>query len=109
MTKLQTVDLLQSQLPGFYSVEQVINLIEKIEDQPRVSMEVIQEIENRIVRIIEDQDNQGNLVEEDDIQLEFCHNGREVEISNINVNFDTIRDAIAEVLTSTFPEASNEE
>jgi hypothetical protein len=32
MTKNQTIDLLKSQLPGFYSVEQVINLIEKIED-----------------------------------------------------------------------------
>jgi hypothetical protein len=96
-------------LPGFYSAEQVVNLLEKIEDQPKVSMEVIQEIENRIVKIIVDQDNQGNLVEEDDIQLEFSHNGREVEISNINIDFDVIRDAISEVLTSTFPEAPSEE
>jgi hypothetical protein len=32
MTKNQTIDLLKNQLPGFYSVEQVINLIEKIEE-----------------------------------------------------------------------------
>lgn len=109
MTKLQTVDLLKSQLPGFYSVEQVINLIEKIEDQPKVSMELIQEIETRIIDIVEEHHNQGNLVDEDDIELEFSHRGREIEITNVNVNFDTIRDAIAEVLTSTFPEAQNEE
>ena len=109
MTRLQTIELLKSQLPGFYSAEQVINLLEKIEDQPRVSMEVIQEIEDRIIKIVEEKDNHGNLVDEDDIQLEFSHNGREVEISNINIDFDVIRDAVAEVLTSTFSEASNEE
>ena len=31
MTKQQTLDTLKTQLPGFYSVEQVIEMISKIE------------------------------------------------------------------------------
>ena len=33
MTKSQTIDLLRNQIPGFYSAEQVVNLIEKIEEE----------------------------------------------------------------------------
>ena len=32
MNKNQTIELLKNQLPGFYSVEQVISLIEGIEE-----------------------------------------------------------------------------
>ncbi len=32
MTKQQTIETLQKQLPGFYSVEQVIKMINDIED-----------------------------------------------------------------------------
>jgi len=36
MTKQQTVELLQKQLPGFYSVDQVIKMINDIEEDGQV-------------------------------------------------------------------------
>jgi len=39
MTKQQTVELLKQQLPGFYSVEQVIKMIDDIEDNSQTSLD----------------------------------------------------------------------
>lgn len=103
MTKEQTVDLLRSQLPGFYSAEQVINLIEKIEVSPKVTPEVLKEIENDIMRNLERDNSNGRIVNEDDIELEFGR-GREIEINNVNVDMDVIRDAVSEGLQNAFEE-----
>lgn len=99
MTRTQTIDLLRSQLPGFYSVEQVINLIEKLDDAPEVTPETLKRVEDNIVSALK---QHPGLVNEDEIELEFGHNGRTIEVSNINVDFDVIRDAIAEELESAF-------
>ena len=101
MTKEQTVDLLRSQLPGFYSAEQVINLIEKIEISPRVTPEIIQEIKTEIIDELRRHDDNGRLVDEDDINLDICN--REIEISNINIDFDLIKETILEALQNAFP------
>ena len=103
MIKDQTVDLLRSQLPGFYSAEQVINLIEKIEVSPKVTPEVLKEIENDIMRNLERDHSNGRIVNEDDIELEFGR-GREIEINNVNVDMDVIRDAVSEALENAFEE-----
>ena len=57
MTKNQTIDLLKNQLPGFYSVEQVINLIEKIEEEKTttISSERIDTITRSIVELIDEE------------------------------------------------------
>jgi hypothetical protein len=38
MTKNQTIELLKQQLPGFYSVEQVIKMISDIEENTQTSI-----------------------------------------------------------------------
>ena len=67
MTKNQTIDLLRNQLPGFYSVEQVINLIEKIEEEraTTISSERIDMITRKIVETLEDEHSNNNLVNVD--------------------------------------------
>jgi hypothetical protein len=60
MTKNETVDLLKSQLPGFYSVEQVINLIDKIEEEqakPKLSVDQLRDITSSIMNAIEEEAN----------------------------------------------------
>lgn len=104
MTRVQTIDLLRSQLPGFYSVEQVINLIEKMDDAPRVTLEMLKTIEDDIISRLEEYDARGVLVDENDIQLELGHNGRTIEIGKVTVNMEFIRDAIAEKLQEAFLE-----
>ncbi len=92
MTKTQTIDLLRSQLPGFYSVEQVINLIEKLDDTPTVTPEVAKRIEDNIISALE---QHPSIVDEDSIELEFGHNGRTIEVSNVQIDYDALRDLIA--------------
>jgi len=74
MTKSQTVDLLKDQMPGFYSAEQVINLIEKIEEEqvkPKLSIEQLREITQSILEAIEDEASRDNIICLEDIEFEL--------------------------------------
>lgn len=111
MTKQATVELLQKQLPGFYSVEQVIEMINGIEDVgdgPSMTsekvMELIELLTNKVERKLNGLDA-GDLVDYDSAQFEL--NGNEISVYEIDVNVDTIRDEVSDVidqvLTDFFP------
>jgi len=102
MTKTQTVDLLKSQLPGFYSAEQVINLIEKMEDTPKITQEHIKEIARSIMNDIESEAQRGHIVSNDEVEFDLRH--REIEVTDVPINFDTIRECIEEGLSNAFEE-----
>jgi hypothetical protein len=108
MTKKQTVELLQQQLPGFYSVEQVINLINDIEeggvtateDQVEDLINKIEEaIERRLCRMDSD-----DLVDRDSAEFELY--GNEISLSSVEANSGTISEECAaaarNVLTDFF-------
>jgi DNA replication protein DnaD len=92
MNKQQTIELLQKQIPGFYSLEQVINIIKDIEDTVEVRAEISDELIESIVDEIADEgrDLMG------DYQLEMYHN--EVEIAGMDVDRDVIKRAIKSAL-----------
>jgi hypothetical protein len=111
MTKSQTVDLLKNQIPGFYSAEQVINLIEKIEEEqvkPKLSVDQLREITQSIVNAIEEEADQGNIVCTDDIEFELGWDKR-IEVTDAPINFDAIRDCIETGLTDAFEPAEEDE
>ena len=106
MTKSQTVDLLKSQLPGFYSVEQVINLIDKIEEEqvkPKLSVDQLRDITSSIMNAIEEEANRDNIVCYDDVEFELDYQ-RRIEVTDVPINFDAIRDCIENELTEYFEE-----
>jgi hypothetical protein len=111
MTKNQTIDLLRNQLPGFYSVEQVINLIEKIEEEKTasISSEQIELITNKIVEAIDEEHNQGNIVNGEDIELDFNNWDRKITIGDVPINLNVIRDCIEEELINSLEEKEEEE
>ena len=108
MTKSQTVELLKKQLPGFYSVEQVIEMINKIEeggsfneDQLETLIEkVTQKVENKLNRMCSE-----DFVDLDSAQLEL--NGNEITVTEIDVMTENIieevSDAVRDTLTEFFP------
>jgi len=102
MTKTQTVDLLKNQLPGFYSVEQVINIIEMIEEPKGLSKTNIKDIAQCIIVDIEREADQGNIVSYDDVEFDLRY--REIEVSDVPINFDTIRECIEKGLSNAFEE-----
>ena len=96
MTKQQTVELLQKQLPGFYSVEQVIKIINDIEDGQSFDGEQIddlvetirEKVENRLRRL-----DSSDIVEFDTAEFEL--NGNEISLYTVDVASVSIADEAA--------------
>ena len=104
MNKTQTIDLLKSQMPGFYSAEQVINLIEKIEEEqakPKLSIDQLREITSSIMNAIEEEANNDNIVSFEDVEFELGWDKR-IEVTDVPINFDAIRDCVENSLTDAF-------
>jgi len=110
MTKNETVDLLKNQLPGFYSVEQVINLIEKIEEKENsnsISTEKLEELQSNIINRIH---NLGSdeVVDYDSAEFNIGYNNR-IEIEDISLNIDNLTDIIENVIQEYIEELNQNE
>jgi hypothetical protein len=90
MTKQQTLDTLKTQLPGFYSVEQVIEMISKIETG--TSFEFNEEQIKTLVGNVVDEITDLGIDVIDDYDLSM--NGREVEIDSIDLSSYSISNAV---------------
>jgi hypothetical protein len=103
MTKNETLDLLRSQLPGFYSVDQVINLISEIEEskEPYISSDKLKEIAQYVVDEIEINANRGHIIDMDSIEFEINYD-RRIEVTDVPIDFDIIRECIEEGLSNFF-------
>ncbi len=113
MTKNQTIDLLRNQLPGFYSVEQVINLIDKMEEEkvqtaPKLTLDQLREVAQNIVNAIEQEAQRDNIVCLEDVEFELGWD-RRIEVRDVPINFDAIRDCVESELTDFFEDADNED
>lgn len=103
MTKQATVELLQKQLPGFYSVDQVIKMINDIEDGGSFDEEKVDELKELIdtkVRAALERLNTSDWVDFDSAELEL--NGNEVSVYDISVNEDSIIDEVNDAVDSAF-------
>jgi hypothetical protein len=94
MTKQQTIELLQKQLPGFYSVEQVINIINGIKESGIDLKELVDQITDEIVS------EELDLIEDYDLDMNY----REVELSSVTISESTIRRAIERVIDENTPD-----
>jgi hypothetical protein len=104
MTKSQTVDLLKNQMPGFYSVEQVISLIERIEEEqvkPKLLDFQIRDITNSIMSEIQEEASRDNIIDVNEIEFEISYDKR-IEVTDVPINFDVIRDCIENSLVDAF-------
>jgi hypothetical protein len=93
MNKQQTIELLQKQIPSFYSLEQVINIIKDIEeDKVEAKVEFSDEL---IDSIVEEVGDLGNDLF-DDYELEMYNNV--VELSVVDINRDAIKRAVSSAI-----------
>ena len=105
MTKQQTVELLQKQLPGFYSVEQVIEMINGIEDGGSLDEEKIDELKELIdtkVGLYLRRLNSSDWVDLDSAELELS--GNEISVYDISVNEDSIIEEVNDAVDKAFEE-----
>lgn len=115
MTKQQTIELLNQQLPGFYSVDQVIKMINDIET-PSSSLsaeklEVLKDLIERKVSTSIDSMSSDQAVEYDSIELSLNYDNK-IEVENCDLITDNIVDqvmeAVEEVLVDFFKEEESE-
>jgi hypothetical protein len=93
MNKQQTIELLSKQLPGFYSVEQVIEMIKNIEESgPSLTRASFEELVETIVDQIDScgVDAIGNY------DLEMCD--REVTLERVDFDIRTLQSAVRNTL-----------
>ena len=101
MTKQQTIETLQKQLPSFYSLEQVINIISSIEDNnSTLNDDSIQMIIKSIRRSLIDS---NDLIDRDSAEFEIGYNNQ-IELSNVDVDIDQILEIVNDELNE-FAEA----
>ena len=109
MTKNQTVELLKKQLPGFYSADQVIKLINDIEDVNQAYNEdqvenLIQSIEDKVERAVMNMYSE-DLLDFDSADFSLC--GKEISLDSVDADIDKICEAVSEaarkVLLDFFP------
>jgi hypothetical protein len=105
MTKQQTLDTLKSQLPGFYSAEQVIALIEGIEESATVSLGFTDEQRGELVDTIADEIAGLGMDAVSDYDLSM--NYKEVEIDDIDFDTHSIKNVIENVLDNWIDENWN--
>ena len=94
MTKQETIDLLGKQLPGFYSVEQVIKMITDIEEPSsfEISDEMVKTLSEDISEVLS---SEGTDIV-DDYELSMSY--KEVELDSIDLNEGKIKAAVRDAL-----------
>jgi hypothetical protein len=105
MTKKQTIDTLKSQIPSFYSLEQVITLIEGIEESATVPLGFTDEQRSELVDTIADEIAGMGMDIVSDYDLSMSYN--EVEIDSIDFSTSTIRDAVESAIDNWINENWN--
>jgi len=104
MNKQQTIETLQKQLPSFYSLEQVINIISSIEDNnSTLNDDSIQMIIKSIRRSLIDS---NDLIDRDSAEFEIGYNNR-IELSNVDVDIEYILDIVTEELNDCVEQNSD--
>jgi hypothetical protein len=94
MTKQQTLDTLKTQLPGFFSVDQVIEMISKIEEPKSFSFneEQINELVSNIVNEVTDLGI--DAIDDYDLSMNY----KEVELDSIDFDDHSITRAVNDAI-----------
>ena len=92
MTKAETLAALKNQMDSFYSLEQVIKIIEGIDPDPiDISTDMIEEAIDKIIENLECSSH--HLVELDTAQFTLNY-ANTIELEQVDLNMDAIRKEI---------------
>jgi len=108
MTKQETIDLLKQQLPGFYSAEQVIDMISKIEPEVLDAYEfefTDERIKTLVDNVVDEISDLGiDLVSDYDLSMNY----KEVELDSIDLNNHQIKGAVKSAVQNWVEELKEE-
>jgi hypothetical protein len=107
MNKQQTIELLQKQLPGFYSVEQVISIINDIDEtggklSDKQIEELTQSIQEKVSRAIRNFDT-SDIVDNSSAEFNIGYHNT-LELDCVDVDLNSLEDEIEGTIESTVTE-----
>ena len=103
MNKQQTIETLQKQLPSFYSLEQVISIINGIEDNNTLNDDSIQMIMKKISRSLHDS---SELIDHGSAEFELDYNNT-IQLSDVDVDIDKILEIVEDELNNCVEQNSD--
>ena len=103
MTKQQTIETLQKQLPSFYSLEQVISIINGIEDNNTLNDDSIQMIIKKISRSLHES---SELIDHGSAEFELDYNNT-IQLSDVDVDIDKILEIVEDELNDCIEQNSD--
>jgi hypothetical protein len=97
MKKLEVLEVLKNQMDSFYSLEQVIKIIESIEvEETKVNNITVTDIGNAIDRFMDKiSDGRIDILDRDSAEFEIGYDNR-IELGNVDVNLSELRDGLEE-------------
>jgi hypothetical protein len=99
MKKLEVLSALKNQMDSFYSLEQVIKIVESIEvEEVLVNNITVTDIGNAIDRFMDKiSDGEIDILDRDSAEFEIGYDNR-IELGNVDVNLSELRDGLEEEL-----------
>lgn len=111
ITKENAIAQVQSSVSSIFSKDDVLFLLNAIEQQqsaPKLTLDQLRDITSNIMHAIHREADCDNIVCMDDVEFELDY-GKRIEVTDVPINFDAIRDCIEEGLTEFFDDANNED
>ena len=101
MTKQQTIDQIKNSLPGFYSAEQVIEMITKIEE-PKATLDdqFINDFGHKFLNRLD----RYPIAYVDLDSAEFDLQGNQIHLVDISIYVEDIRECAEEILGEMMPQ-----
>jgi hypothetical protein len=110
MNKNQTIELLKQQMPGFYSVDQVIKLIEGIEESSTtIPDDTIRELIDAVTETINTTLNEidsSDVVDYDSAEFNIEYDNK-LELERVDIDTDNIADTLNAAIEDKIKEYFN--
>jgi len=110
MNKNQTIELLKQQMPGFYSVDQVIKLIEDIEESSTtIPDDTIRELIDAVTETINTTLNEidsSDVVDYDSAEFNIEYDNK-LELERVDIDTDNIADTLNAAIEDKIKEYFN--
>ncbi len=109
ITKENAIAQVQSSVSSIFSKDDVLFLINSIQEEqstPKITFDQLRDLTQSIVNSIEKEASNDNIVCYEDVEFELDYQ-RRIEVTDVPINFDAIKDCVEESLTEFF--SPNEE
>ena len=111
ITKENAIAQVQSSVSSIFSKDDVLLLLNAIEQQqsaPKLTLDQVRDLTQSIVNAIEVEAQRDNIVCFEDVEFDLSYD-RRIEVTDVPINFDAIRDCVENELTDFFENADNED